>query len=33
MKNNEIGQELSKLKPVELVGYENEEAGIIRSNL
>ena len=28
MKNNsKIGQELSELKPVELVGYEDEEAG------
>ena len=25
--NNQIGQELSEFKPVELVGCENEEAG------
>ena len=25
--NNQIGQELSEFKPVELVGYEDEEAG------
>lgn len=25
--NNNIGQELSEFKPVELVGYEDEEAG------
>lgn len=25
--NNQIGQELSKFKPVELVGCEDEEAG------
>ena len=25
--NNQIGQELSKFTPVELVGYEDEEAG------
>lgn len=25
--NNQIGQELSEFKPVELVGYEHEEAG------
>ena len=25
--NNPIGQELSEFKPVELVGYEDEEAG------
>ena len=26
-KNNQIGQELPKFTPVELVGYEDEEAG------
>ena len=25
--NNQIGQELSEFKPVELVDYEDEEAG------
>lgn len=25
--NNNIGQELSEFKPVELVGYEDKEAG------